>query len=80
MAAIAGQPSLHILICLIQIWDMKNPKKPMEEPESPLLISEVESIEIEESYRKLIGTASVRFPRGTVIKKTLTQLNGEEYN
>lgn len=80
MAAIAGQPSFHILICLIQIWDMKNPKKPMEEPESPLLISEVESIEIEESYRKLIGTASVRFPRGTVIKKTLTQLNGEEYN
>ena len=59
---------------------MKNPKKPMEEPESPLLISEVESIEIEESYRKLIGTASVLFPRGTVIKKTLTQLNGEEYN
>lgn len=45
-----------------------------------MLISEVESIEIEESYRKLIGTASVRFPRGTVIKKTLTQLNGEEYN
>lgn len=80
MAKIEGQPSFHILICLIQIWDMKNPKKPMEEPDSPMLISEVESIEIEESYRKLIGTASVRFPRGTVIKKTLTQLNGEEYN
>lgn len=80
MAKIEGQPSFHILICLIQIWDMKNPKKPMEEPESPMLISEVENIEIEESYRKLIGTASVRFPRGTVIKKTITQLNGEEYN
>ena len=80
MAKIEGQPSFHILICLIQIWDMKNPNKPMEEPDSPMLISEVESIEIEESYRKLIGTASVRFPRGTVIKKTLTQLNGEEYN
>lgn len=80
MAAIKGQPSFHILICLIQIWDLKNPKKPMEESESPRLITEVENIEIEESYRKLIGTASIRFPRGTVIKKTLTELNGEKYN
>lgn len=80
MAAIKGQPSFHILICLIQIWDLKDPKNPMEEPSSPRLITEVESLEIEESYRKLIGTASIRFPRGTVIKKTLTELNGEEYN
>ena len=80
MAAIQGQPSFHILICLIQIWDLADPKKPMEEPASPRLITEVAEVEIEESYRKLIGTASVKFPRGTVIKKTLTELNGEEYN
>lgn len=80
MAAIQGQPSFHILICLIQIWELADKKKPMDEPSSPLLITEVEDLEIEESYRKLIGTASVRFPRGTVIKKTLTQLNGQEYN
>lgn len=80
MAAIKNQPSFHILICLIQIWDLKDPKKPMEEPSSPRLITEVENIEIEESYRKLIGTASVKFPRGTVIKKTLTELNGAEYS
>lgn len=79
MAAIQGQPSFHILICLIQIWDLADPKKPMEEPASPRLITEVAEVEIEESYRKLIGTASVKFPRGTVIKKTLTELNGEEY-
>lgn len=79
MAAIKGQPSFHILICLIQIWDLADPKKPMEEPASPRLITEVAEVEIEESYRKLIGTASVKFPRGTVIKKTLTELNGEEY-
>ena len=52
----------------------------MEEPASPRLITEVAEVEIEESYRKLIGTASVKFPRGTVIKKTLTELNGEEYS
>lgn len=74
------QSSFHILICLIQIWDMEDPKDPMKEPSSPLLITEVENIEIEDSYRKLIGTASVCFPRGTVIKKTLTQLNYEEYS
>lgn len=59
---------------------MKDKKNPMEEPASPLLIAEVEELQIEESYRKLIGEASIRFPRGTVIKKTITQLNGEEYS
>jgi hypothetical protein len=80
MAAIPNQPSFHILICLIQIWNLKDPKKPLSEPVSPLLITEVEQIEIVDSYRKLIGTASVKFPSGTVIKKTLTELNGIEYN
>lgn len=80
MAAIKEQPSFHILICLIQIWDMEDPKKPMAEPSSPRLITEVENLEINDSYRKLIGTASVQFPRGTVIKKTLTELNGAEYS
>lgn len=78
MAVINGQPSFHILICLIEVWDMKDPKKPMAEPESPLRIAEVESIQIDDSYRKLIGTASVKFPRGTVIKKTITTLNEQE--
>lgn len=80
MKAVPGQPSFKILICLIQIWDLADPKKPMAEPTSPRLITEVEQIEIEESYRKLIGTASVKFPRGTVIKKTITELNGLKYN
>ena len=47
MAAIPGQPSFHILICLIQIWDLADPKKPMEEPASPRLITEVAEVEIE---------------------------------
>lgn len=74
------KPDFHIMVCLIQIWKMKDPKKPMDIPEDCLLISEVGEIEIEDSYRKLINTALVRFPRGTVIKKTITQLNGEKYN
>lgn len=80
MARNDSQPSYQVLICLIEIWDLQDPKKPMEEPSSPLLIAEVESLQIEDSYRKLIGEASVKFPRGTVIKKTITQINGEEYS
>jgi len=50
----------------------------MEVPQNPMLIAEAEEIEINDSYRKLIGTASVKFPRGTVIKKTITETNREE--
>ena len=72
-------PLFHIMICLIEIWEMEDKNFPMQEPKSPRLITEVENIEIEESYRKLIGTASVKFPRGTVIKKTLTEMENVKY-
>lgn len=75
----AHRRNYHILICLIQIWkgDKKNPT---EEPQSPLMIAEVEHIQIEESYRKLISEALVRFPRGTVIKQITTQENIDEHS
>jgi hypothetical protein len=78
MAGNESQPSFHILICLIQIWTLKDTKKPMEKPDSPRLIAEVEDIEIVDSYQKLTGTAIVRFPKGTVIKKTVTEINQKE--
>lgn len=49
--------------------------KPMEVPPGALTITEVENIEITDSYKQLIGTANVKFPRGTIIKKTITQDN-----
>lgn len=70
------QPSFHILISLIEIWTPKDKKKPNGEIEGDVMrICEVGEVEIEESYKKLIGTAVVRFPRGTVIRKTVTQTN-----
>lgn len=78
MATVELQPSFHILICLIQIWTPEDLSDPMKEPKNPLLITEVENIEIADSYRKLIGTASVKFPRGTVIKRTVTDSNLDE--
>ena len=41
-------------------------------------ICEVEEVEIDESFKKLISTASVRFPRGTIIRKTITNQTNEE--
>lgn len=78
MAYNSEQPSFQILICLIKIWTPKDKKDPITVPDDAMLISEVENIEIVESYKKLIGTASVRFPRGTVIRKTVTTFNADE--
>ena len=78
MAYNPDQPSFHILICLIKIWNVKDNSDLMTEPDNAMLISEVETIDIEESYRKLIGTASIKLPRGTVIRKTVTKQNESE--
>lgn len=43
-----------------------------------MMLTEVEEIEIADSYKKLFNTAKVRFPRGTVIRKTVTQYNEED--
>jgi hypothetical protein len=71
-------PDFKILICLIQIWTPKDSKSPMEKPSGQRIITEVEEVEIVDSYRKLIGTATVKFPRGTIIKKTITEINQEK--
>jgi hypothetical protein len=80
MAEIALQPSFHILVCLIKIWKIEDIKNAKDDPkrENTLLISEVENIEIEDTYKKLITKASVKFPRGTVVKKTITTENAVE--
>lgn len=66
---------LDILVCKILVWEAadKNKIDVADPPEDKcLIIRECESIEIEESYKKLIGTASVRLPRGTLIRRTQT--------
>lgn len=61
--------TLNVLCCKISIGDVDpdNPIKIL----SPIEITEVESIEISESYKKLIGTAKLTFPKGTVFKSTI---------
>lgn len=69
---------LAILVCKILVWEPAS-KNVIDTDDPPadkcLTITECEHIEIEESFKKLIGTASVRFPKGTVIKRTFTPEN-----
>lgn len=60
---------LDILCCRITIGDADavNPMKIINSIE----IQEVHSIEITESFRKLIGSAKILFPKGTVCKSTI---------
>lgn len=85
----AEQPSYHILICLIEIWNPVDKKtgKPLSPQDlmmptgkADFMIAEVESLEIRESYRNVVNTANIKFPRGTIIKKTLEALDPSEYS
>ena len=75
MAQKANQPSFKILICLIEIWDAGDSTDLAATPEAPMMITEVERIEINDTYKNLFCKAKVDFPRGTIIRKTITEGN-----
>ena len=81
--AVSGQIGNYkpfvIPICLIKIWTPKNMKDTAESAdEDAIFLTEVGSIEISNSYQQLMSTAVVKFPRGTVIRRTLTKTDLEE--
>lgn len=61
--------TLNVLCCKITIGDT-DPSNPMA-IQRPVVLTEVQEIEIVETYKKLIGTAKVIFPKGTVYRSTL---------
>lgn len=61
--------TLDILCCQITIGDADS-NNPMV-IKNPITLYEVQNIEIYESYKKLIGTAKIVFPKGTVFKSTI---------
>lgn len=61
--------TLDILCCRITIGDA-DPSNPMA-INHPVVLTEVQDIEIVETYKKLISTARVVFPKGTVYKSTI---------
>lgn len=60
---------MDILCCRITIGDA-DPSNPMR-IQNGVEITEVQSLEINESYKKLIGTAKVIFPKGSVCRSTI---------
>lgn len=61
--------TLDVLCCKITIGDADT-TNPMV-INNPITLTEVNEIEINESFKKLIGTAKVTFPKGSVFKSTL---------
>ena len=80
--------SVVIPICLIQVWDHSDSNGFAKDPDSPTMtITEVESIEISDSYKNLFNTAEIRFPKGTLVRTIQTKAeigqsedDGEEGN
>lgn len=60
---------VEVLCCRIIIGDA-DPSNPMA-ISNPVTLTEVKEIEINESYKNLIGTAKVVLPKGTVFKSTI---------
>lgn len=65
------ESKLDILVCEIIVWDLDDAKQPMRMSTNRIVINEVASVEINESWKSLIDTAVVKFPRGTVLRRTL---------
>lgn len=60
---------IDVLCCRITVGD-PDPGNPMS-IKNPITLTEVLEVEIVESYKKLIGTAQVIFPKGTVLRSTI---------
>lgn len=61
--------TLDVLCCKITIGDA-DPANPMA-IQDPVVLTEVQEIEIVETYKKLTGTAKVILPKGTVYQSTI---------
>ena len=68
--------TLDVLSCKITIGDA-DPGNPMAIL-NPVVLTEVQEIEIVETYKKLIGTAKVIFPKGTVCQRSEERRVGKE--
>ena len=66
----ADDDKLAILVCRIKVWKPSN-RNWFDIPtgDNCLVIREVESIEISNSYKELISKAVLKFPRGTIVEK-----------
>lgn len=64
-----GVDMLDVLCCQITIGDADSDNPMM--IKDAIMLTEVQEIEINESYKTLIGTAKIVFPKGTVYQSTI---------
>lgn len=62
----SGEDVVMIPICQIRVWDAKQDDNASDKG---VIFTEVESIEITDSYKELVSIATIRIPRGSVIAK-----------
>lgn len=65
----SGEDTIMIPICQIRVWDAKQSDSASD---NGVIFTEVESIDITDSYKELVSIATIRIPRGSVIAKTIT--------
>ena len=65
-----NEQPLSIMICLVEIWTPKSKDAPMDKPKKCKMLAEVDSIEIDDTYKEPVCAGKVRFPRGCILKKT----------
>ena len=67
---------LAIMFCEIKIWGAT--KEDWWTPKNYIRLTEVESIDIQKSYKKIIQKATVKFPRGTVVGQRINDTGEDE--
>ena len=67
---------LAIMFCEIKIW--RGTKEDWWTPKDYIRLTEVESIDIQKSYKKIIQKATVKFPRGTVVGQRISDTKKDE--
>ncbi len=67
-----------ILVCQIKIWNPDNETNLQPAPKKErclMVLHEVENITVNDSYKNVISTATVTIPKGSIIKKVVTNVS-----
>ncbi len=68
---------LNVLVCQIKTWEVTAPNW-FETPSNYTLITEVEEIEINDSFKELINEALIKLPKGAIINDTIVNKNQDD--
>lgn len=64
---------IHVMVCQIYVWEA-NQSDNSNGP-AGTLFTEVSSVEINQSYKNLVDTATIEIPRGAIMSKTIVSDN-----